>query len=380
MKITPDDPALTAYALGELNQGDSAKIAALLSSDDKLAREGEAISSLAGLLTDTLRSEELSLGDERRNEILKAGRRPDAEVLVLEHRKRSRRQSVVAFAGVAAVVAAGFVGLSKMGVDSRQGPGSGDSAELGASTTSVVPSPEGGISEVASNAISPEIQPITIVPLNVEMADPSIIEKSLNSTGKLPNRDQFEIDSWVNLSPTTTDAQVTVGKVKAYTELGTCPWDDTRSLLMVSLRPVDGRSAMIKASLNFNPDRVKSARLLTSRKSDELDEAQPGSLKSAQTIFYELELLEGSDSVGSVDLKSDDGDGYVPLSGAKRETASLDFSVAQVLAGFAKWGASEQRGPGTLRDLAMEARSLLAKVTHEKARYALDMILLSEEG
>jgi hypothetical protein len=380
MKITPDNPALTAYALGELNVSDSAKVATALASDDHLAREGAAISSLAGILTDTLRGEKLSLGDERRNEILRAGRRPDAEVLVLEHRKRSRRQSIVAFAGVAAVVAAGFVGLSRMGVDSRQIPGSGDSAGLGTSAPSMVPSTEGGISDVASNAISPEVEPIIIVPLNVETADPSIVEKSLNSAGRLPNRDQFEIEAWVNLSPTTVDAQVTVGKVNAYTELGTCPWDDTRSLLMVSLRPIDGRSAMIKATLNFNPYRVKSARLLTSRNTDESGEVQPESLKSAQTIFYELELLEGNDSVGSVDLKSDEGEGYLPLSGAKRETPSLDFSVARVLAGFAKWGGSEQRQPETLRDLADEARSLLAKVTNEKARYALDMILLSEEG
>jgi anti-sigma factor RsiW len=104
MKITAEDPVLTAYALGELDEPTRASVKAAMAQDESLAREGEAITSLGGLLTQTFQGEGFSLGEERRAEILKAGRRPDADVLVLDHRKRSRRQSFMVVAGVAAVV------------------------------------------------------------------------------------------------------------------------------------------------------------------------------------------------------------------------------------------------------------------------------------
>ncbi|MEN8775196.1 MAG: hypothetical protein ABF382_16745, partial [Akkermansiaceae bacterium] len=116
MKMTPDDPALTAFVLGELSEVESAAVERAVNSDEDLLKEKEVLSSLSGLLSDTLGTGSLSLGEERIAEIHKAGQRPDSDVLVLDHRRRSRRQSFLAVAGVAAVVVAGFVALSQSGV------------------------------------------------------------------------------------------------------------------------------------------------------------------------------------------------------------------------------------------------------------------------
>ncbi|MFT7445081.1 MAG: hypothetical protein ACI9AF_001996, partial [Granulosicoccus sp.] len=57
-----------------------------------------------------------------------------------------------------------------------------------------------------------------------------------------------------------------------------------------------------------------------------------------------------------------------------------DFSTVSLLTEFARWGASESRETEILEGLAKRAESLLGKVTDEKTRYALDMILLSKES
>jgi hypothetical protein len=110
---------------------------------------------------------------------------------------------------------------------------------------------------------------------------------------------------------------------------------------------------------------------------------QVGVLDAARTFLYEVELKDGKEQVGSLDLKTvDDGEGYLPLADAPfdEETVSTDFTTARTLAEFAMWGASDARDDETLQALSKTARSLLAKVTNEQTRYALDMILLSEES
>ena len=62
MKISPEDSVLTAYTLGELDASSRSSVEAALAKDDVLAQEEAAISSLAGLLNETLQGETLSLG------------------------------------------------------------------------------------------------------------------------------------------------------------------------------------------------------------------------------------------------------------------------------------------------------------------------------
>jgi hypothetical protein len=383
MKITPDDPVLTAYALGELHESDSAVVDSALASDKALAKEFVALNSLTGFLTEILRGDELSLGEDRRAEILKAGQRPDNDVLVLEHRKHSRRQSILVVAGVAAVVVAGFVGLSKLGTNHPVVPGGGDAANRGGGVISADPVIDNQVEGELPPAMNPEGGPSVVLPLHIKPVDSSFVEKSLNRDGKLPSPDRFKVERWVNASQVVSEPKITVGGVGVYSELGPCPWNINCSLLLVNLRPMDGKKVSLEARLNFNPDRVVLARLLGPSSGLGSESPQVGVLDAARTFLYEVELKDGKEQVGSLDLKTvDDGEGYLPLADAPfdEETVSTDFTTARTLAEFAMWGASDARDDETLQALSKTARSLLAKVTNEQTRYALDMILLSEES
>ncbi|MGB2455192.1 MAG: hypothetical protein ACPIG7_11410, partial [Akkermansiaceae bacterium] len=116
MKMTPDDPALTAFVLGELSDDEVAVTNRAIKHDKNLLEEKEALSALTGLLSDLLGAGSYTLGEERVAEIHKAGQLPDSNVLVLENQKQSRRQSFLAMGGVAAVVLGGFVALSQFDV------------------------------------------------------------------------------------------------------------------------------------------------------------------------------------------------------------------------------------------------------------------------
>ncbi|MEN8679017.1 MAG: hypothetical protein ABF391_03105, partial [Akkermansiaceae bacterium] len=117
-----------------------------------------------------------------------------------------------------------------------------------------------------------------------------------------------------------------------------------------------------------------------------------GKFNSSQIFLYELEVKESEGQLGSFSVSLEGGpigstnegeNGYVPIYGSDRieEEASAGFRTAVVLGGFARWAASESRDKETLVRLSREARELLAleEVTDESCRYALDMILQSEE-
>ncbi len=381
MKISPEDSVLTAYTLGELDASSRSSVEAALAKDDVLAQEEAAISSLAGLLNETLQGETLSLGESRHEEILKAGRRPDADILILDHRRRSRRQSLIAVVGVAAVVVAGFYGLSRFETVGPKVTGSSDVASAGGNggETSALPS-----QPVLPNGVAVQGGGSSqVLPLDVKSADPSFVEKTLAETGALPLAESFQIESWVNAGGLSSAPLLTVGNVGAYTELGPCPWDEGKALLLVNLRIMNGMESSVRAALNFSPERVESALLLGSFDLSKSATPQSGVIQGEQTYLYQIELRPGYELVGSLDLEVEDhATGYLPLLTMPRAEASVssDFAAVCVFAEFAQWGASESRDPAILRKLASTTRSLLSEVTNEKTRYALDMVLLSEES
>ena len=71
MSIEHDDPRLTAYALGEMDEAERAEFEALLEQDASAADEVEAIRATVGQLQDEFRVEEThALDDERRQRVL----------------------------------------------------------------------------------------------------------------------------------------------------------------------------------------------------------------------------------------------------------------------------------------------------------------------
>lgn len=384
MKITPDNPTLTAFVLGELNERETLAMTKSLESDPVLERECAEISNLAKLLGSTLGADRFSLGGARHEEIFKSGHRPDANVLVLDHKRRSQKQSFVAVAGVAAVVVAGFFGLSRFGVDSPGVSGGADVA--GSSVPGDRQTGTAGKTLPGAGVVTPSVNPSVVLPMNVGIAVPSMVEASLVRHNRLPEPGQFDVAAWVNLTQPTSVPEVVLGKVAAYTELGSCPWNPERSLLMVNLRALDGSEVPLKAELNLDPSRVKSAILTGGGESADLVARVADKLKGSKTWLYELELIPGDGRPGSINLEFAGVDGstqsgYLPLASRPllNRAVSIDFETARTLAAFALWGTNEDREAGRLTEIAHAARDLLTEVKDGEVRYGLDAILLAEE-
>jgi hypothetical protein len=378
MKMTPDDPALTAYVLGELGETESTELNRALKYDENLLKEKEALAALSGLLADILGAGSYSLGEERIAEIHKAGQLPDSNILVLENRRRSRRQSFLAVGGVAAVVLTGFVALSqfdvgqpKMGVDGNGGRVTEEST------------PAGRAENLPGEVVIRSAEGVAI-PLGISKADPSFVEKALLENGQLPERERFKIADWVNLSVVEFEPLVVMTDLEGYFESGLCPWDSTKSLWMVSLRSANGHTISPATKLVFDPEFVESAYLVGGGGTRGNRPVKSGEFNSSQIFLYELEIKKEGGQLGSFSISADhDESGYVPIYGPQRiqENPTVGFRAAVVLGGFARWAASDSREKETLVLLAREARELMAlkEVTDESCRYALDVILQSEE-
>lgn len=88
-RIHPEDPRITAHALGELSRGEAAELerAALL--NPAVQEALDEARQLAGLLGDVLGHKDLVLGDERRDAIRRAGRQPAVHELASASRYRA---------------------------------------------------------------------------------------------------------------------------------------------------------------------------------------------------------------------------------------------------------------------------------------------------
>ena len=376
--MTPDDPALTAFVLGELSDDEVAVTNRAIKHDKNLLEEKEALTALTGLLSDLLGAGSYTLGEERVAEIHKAGQLPDSNVLVLENQKQSRRQSFLAMGGVAAVVLGGFVALSQFDVGQPNGVGDGRGSNGAEKATPAGRSENlpGEVEILSTNGIG--------IPLGVLKADPSFVERALLTDGKLPEREKFKIAEWVNLGVVEFEPLVAMKGVEAYSESGACPWDSTKSLWMASFRSVDGRMISPAAKVVFDPEFVVSAHLVGGGGTQKVDTLKSRGFNSSQIFLYELDTNKKGGQVGGLSITTDQGEsGYAPIHSPRQteEGPSVGFRAAVVLGGFAKWAASDLRDKQTLVALAREARGLISheEVTDVSCRYALDVILQSEE-
>lgn len=380
MKVTPDDPALTAYVLGELVEKDRAQVERAISSDEELRREEAAISSLSGLLTATLGGKSLSLGEARIAEIHRAGQRPDSGILLLEHRKRARRQSFLAVAGVAAVVALGILLLSRFEAGSKSSPDGGEVAGAPTGDEVVVAA---GDSPDLPGRYSPEAAGAVGIPLQAGRADPSMVVKALETTKRLPDRDRFLVADWIQLGAPATEPLATFDGLSVWYELGPCSWNPSASLLMIRLEARNGRPVEVTALLELNPEIVREVQLAGGGGDQGGSPAVSAKIEEAKTFLYELDLVEEGGELGKLNLLIGQGPmKVVPLAGKvrSRNEVSTAFATAGILGDFARWGASEERDRETLVRLVRGAKALLAEVSDETARYALDMILLCGES
>lgn len=401
MKITQDDPRLTAYALGELSEEEVSVVEEAIKDDHLLTVELSKMQGLAGLLSTSLASgESLSLGEERREEIFQSGKRPDADVLLLENRRRSRIQSFSAIAGVAAVVCVGFFLLSKLNVDGPAGVNGLVENDSSAQEATAGSSALAGASNVDAGEGASTVSPEDVAQENWKPASPlsdELITVTQRASARMPIvgkvdlprfHRNFEagmipalrIEEWVNSPQYNCKSQVQLEGVSISAELGVCPWDSEKQLVMIVVRDLkeDGISPQIDARLLLDAPNITSIKLVASS-TVRGDQPELHTLPDGQSnaLLYEVEIVPREDRFAAVDLTVNDRSAYLPIMGGVPSEFSSEFCTAVVLARFAKWyvdSASE-----SLAEIEQAARALLTEVTEGQARYALDLILIFAE-
>lgn len=375
MKIMTDDPILTSYVLDELSASDAKQVSLAIENDRSLKAEVAGLREMAAFLGGALEGGSFSLDEKRREEIFKEGSRPDAKILVLDHRRRARRQSIYAMAGVAAVVVLVFYVLGQMRVEKAEGVMAGGPDGSGAIPTAAASG--GGIAQSGGRA------------------EPSALMHSLNSGDGMPSVDHFEVKAWINAAMPSGEADLTLGGVNVMTEVAPLSrsgaMNVSKASLLVNLNRSTPRAERVKALLKFDPKVVEKVRLVGGDEDTLSDMILfDGSDLGSQTRLYEIDLMEGAglEALGQLVLEIDDvrdgrpvtreGALYLQVDPAKA-SPSVDFKTALVLADFAEWGNSADRADYDLNQLAERARSLMTEVKRSQTRRALDAILVADE-
>ncbi|MGC6582373.1 MAG: hypothetical protein ACON4K_08630 [Akkermansiaceae bacterium] len=393
MNLTPDDPRLTAYALDELSNAEAAKVREGLEDDFSIKAEVELTQALSSLLEGALANGSLELGRERREEIHRSGKRPDDKVLLKQHQRRSRWQSLAAVAGVAAAVVFGFYLLSEISVEGKA-PIS-DMGELGKAVVegrtpaSEVQIEEGrqtkvAVGEEAYQGSMPVLDELIVVTQRTGVKIPFVGRADLAGYQRSLEREEvssLRIEELINTPFYELKPEVQLEDVGINAEFGPCPWNGDAHLLMVTFRDLkeDGVSPQVEARLLLDAPQVASIRLVASGMVRG-NSSQRNSLEDGRSsaVLYELVLNESEGRFAAVDLTVNDRSAFLPVFKIQEEDVSFAFQTACVLARFGKWSGGGESSE--LQEIANDARALLSEVSESTARFALDLILITAES
>ncbi len=390
MTITPDDPRLTALALGELPEEEAALLYEKVAASPELREEFDHIRSLSGFLGDSLGQDSLTLGEERREEIFRAGQRPDSEALIIESHRRNRRHTFKVILGAAAVLTLGFVFLNKTfvatpsGLAQAEGEGMGESGasatQLQGSASALQGFPEGKILTVREQQS---------LPLSFSNLDTDAVRTWLYHEKKwLPDSLASPL-AWINQVSSVEEAQLVSYDLGISSELAECPWDASKTLLLVSVqsqRSMGEAAHQVRGSLSLQSERIISSKLISDGTVSHSD-AGMVSLKAGENrlLLYELSLKSGAGRLGSLEIETVIPNGeervaYLPITEQATQSRSQTMERVTLMAQFAltQKMASEQASR-ELTELAQKAELIYSEVEDEKTRLGLDLILLARD-
>ena len=104
-RIHPEDPRVTAHALGELPANEAAEVERAAASNPDIQAALEETHALASLIRSSYKAESHELGEARREAIRRAGRRPAPENLVSMNPRRQWVKPALVSAAAAVLVA-----------------------------------------------------------------------------------------------------------------------------------------------------------------------------------------------------------------------------------------------------------------------------------
>jgi len=396
MKLTRDNPILTAYALGELDPAEAAEVRTAIGSDESLLAEVEAICAQAGELEAQLTAEPMGrLSNLQRAALVQRAEEIDRATIGSYSPDRQRWLGVAAaavlllLAGVmgiwallpssgptgpvvASVVPAPAPTPSPLGPTPMSTPTQVDDRGFfdpwHASVGSATLRPDGTQAEPGQsesfndNPFCPAAElPGSTFGLNVDDASYRHIHHLIFEESRLPEPSSVRIEEMINhfsynYTPPATDQ---TKPLTVRTDLAQCPWAKDRVLLRVVVQARPGQADQwaappeiiakdARVRVVFNPAAVAKWRLIGFDGPLSGPDAGLGGLIAAGrslTVLYELAPADNAKSASACTVRAEyrlPGEARLrklalraPGGAARRfEDASEDFRFAATVAGF----------------------------------------------
>ncbi len=419
-KIHPDDPRLTAYMLGELNEQEAAEVARAASSDPSIQLALREIETVQLLLRNTLSSADTSLLPRQRQHILRAARQADqsGKILTLESHRKTVKPWIVPLATAAVIALAAFV-LVKIPTPSKttaatpppapandgrlpmeiallpapSPPDAGTGAARATATAdltlqgaardaALADDGEAFLQEVnkrlmespiPSAASLPKLVPrgsvhaadYPVLPLPVHTGDASLgwITHSVRQDRVLPPADAVRLEEILSSFPLRPSGSAAISKgVSVSTETLPCPWKPSATLLVISLRGATGTSHEINATFEADPSGVSRYRLLGFSPVEGMPAGRlPGRLPAGRNTTIAIEIEPASTSTGLGTIRWSVDGMAAPEISLRRDSESEpsdDARFAALVCAYAQWLSREQAGVIDAEIVAALAREL----------------------
>lgn len=388
MKITPEDPRLSAYLLGELSADEAAEVDRAAVVDPVVRVSLDELQKTINFLSGTLGEQsEPKLLPAQRQSVLRAGRDADQEAKVMElvSAKRSMRPWITGFAAAAAITFAALL-LNQLG-----GEGSGASSEW-ADEIALLPMPgpnagEGLTSPAKGSAAEvemarqmdqrgsaflgevarkleevrlPEIDrlpaPTSLcefstsaslrLPIVVGASSPVWVNRWMQENQELPPKRLVRVEEFINVVSLRTP-QV-IGKIKVGYEVMDCPWNQESKLVAVQLETLDKKDVhdVEIRTLCTLPRRVLGSFVRRS------DQTLPSLLPADASTLVMMEVKADQGPFGDLEIRQGELEASLTLDkfGAG---PSAEMARAVTMAAYALW----LRGEIELKDLDASVRA-----------------------
>ncbi|MEP4079371.1 hypothetical protein [Haloferula sp.] len=375
MKVTPDDPRLSAYLLGELSPDEAALIERAVAADPAIRMSLDELGKTTGLLEDIFgagESERLLLS--QREAIRRAGRDADSigKVVELASAKRSWKPWLGGL-GAAAAVAFGAVLMSRVESDSSSkkaaeagevtdeiallplpGPAAGvgstgvgsDSAPMEEQARNIENRPGAFLSDVARHLDRKRLPVVDQLPQTGDLATftsgratrlPVLLGNSslrwvsgwVREKQQLPPRNAVRVEELIN-SASLSGGQDVDG-LRVAIESMRCPWRTGSILVAIQ---VEAKNESIQ-DLELNYSSAVDHRLLGSFAIRE-DSQLATTLPARHSTLVMLELREHGGASGALEVKQRGGTRSFETPAPNHE-ASTGMRHAAALAGFGMW-------------------------------------------
>ncbi|MBK1880939.1 von Willebrand factor type A domain-containing protein [Luteolibacter pohnpeiensis] len=407
MTLTPEDPRLTSYLLGELSPEEAAAVEKAVAEDPKLQAALSKFDDIRELIGDSLMRNDYQLHADQQDAVRRSAVLADrtrkltpAPVAV---RKFPIKPVLIALGTVAVVVILGaviFGGSKDQPVASSGSPEASTPDESVAAPAlpkfAIGPDNPSGFSAAPvlenrpdeaefppllfRNPIAASESPVLSLPIRSGHTSLDWVSNFIHQNSKLPPVNSVRIEEFLNAFELLPAGSAAIAKgVSLSAEAISCPWKPSAVLLIVSLRGAPNANHEVTASFRADPTMVSHYRLLgyspMSGEGKDLPMTTQVPAKSMVTLALVIEPQGVAKNFGTLDWTVDhESAPAVPMVFNPSNEPSDDARFAALVCTYGQWLAGDQRGIIDTEIVAAMAREVASESISPERYSFLELI------